>query len=110
MAEITYRQGDRISRMGDKELLNRVVADLVRLGFIEGPETVLARDIFHREHAYVIYDLDHRRNMRAVREYCEEHLGLLLHGRFGEFEYVNMDAIIERSIKRSRDILGLASA
>ena len=107
MAEITYREGDRISGLSDEELLRRVVEDLVQIKLIDRREVVQAQDIIRRKHAYVIYDLDHRRNMRTVREYCEGNLGLILHGRFGEFEYLNMDAVVERSLKRSRDILGL---
>ena len=110
MAEVTYRAGDRISRLSDQEMLHQVVEDLARLGFIEGREVVRAQDMFRQQYAYVIYDLDHRRNMRTLRDYCEGQLGLLLHGRFGEFEYINMDAVIEKSMKRSREILGAVNA
>lgn len=110
MAEITYREGDYISGLSDEELLRRVVEDLVQIKLIDSREVVRAQDIIRRKHAYVIYDLDHRRNMRTVREYCEGNLGLILHGRFGEFEYINMDAVVERSLKRSREISGLPSA
>ncbi len=102
MAEITYRQGDRISQLSDSELLRRVVEDLGRLGFIDGPESVLAQQLIRQKHAYVIYDLDHRRNMRTVRDYCERQRGLVLHGRFGEFEYMNMDTVLEHSIAQAK--------
>jgi len=105
MAEVTYRDGDQISRMNDADLMNRVVEDIVRLGLVDGREVVLAQDVFRQKHAYVIYDLNHRCNVQAVREYCEGQLGLILHGRLGEFEYINMDAVLERSIQRSREIL-----
>jgi protoporphyrinogen oxidase len=104
MAEITYRQGDRISQLSDSELLRRVVEDLARLGFIDSPEAVLAQQLIRQQHAYVIYDLDHRRNMRTLRDYCERQLGLVLHGRFGEFEYMNMDTVLEHSIAQARQI------
>jgi protoporphyrinogen oxidase len=109
MAEITYRQGDRISQLGDADLLGRVVEDLVELGFIDGPETVLARQLIRQKHAYVIYDLEHSRNMRMVRDYCERELGLVLHGRFGEFEYMNMDTVIEHSIAQARRIRAVSA-
>ena len=109
MAEITYRQGDRISQLSDADLLGRVVEDLVHLGFIDGPETVLARQLIRQKHAYVIYDLDHRRHMKTVRDYCERELGLVLHGRFGEFEYMNMDTVIEHSIAQARRIRAVSA-
>lgn len=105
MAEVTYRAGDQISKLNDDELLNRVVADLVRLKFIDEAKTVQARQILRQKHAYVIYDLHHRKNMKMLRDYCQGQLGLTLHGRFGDFEYINMDQVIERSMKQAKEIL-----
>jgi protoporphyrinogen oxidase len=105
MVEVTYRAGDQISKLTDEELLDRVVEDLVRLKFIDDANAVQARQILRQRHAYVIYDLHHRKNMKTLREYCEGKLGMTLHGRFGEFDYINMDAVIERSMKRAKEIL-----
>jgi UDP-galactopyranose mutase len=77
----------------------------VRLKFIDDATVVQAREILRQKHAYVIYDLHHRKNMETLRKFCEGKLGLILHGRFGEFAYINMDAVIERSMKRAREIL-----
>lgn len=85
-------------------MLQRVAADLARLRFIDSPAAVMSREIRREPYAYVIYDLDHRRNVDAVRDHCEQQSGLILHGRFGEFEYLNMDAVVERSLKRSKEI------
>ena len=104
MAEVTYRKRSALARLDDEELLARVAADLARLGFIASPAAVQDREILRQGYAYVIYDLDHRRNVDAVREHCEKQLGLVLHGRFGEFEYLNMDAVVERSLQRSQEI------
>ena len=104
MAEVTYRKRSALARLDDDELLTRVAADLARLGFIASPAAVLDREILRQGYAYVIYDLDHRRNVDVVRAHCEKQLGLVLHGRFGEFEYLNMDAVVERSLNRSKEI------
>ena len=71
--------------MSDADLLDRVADDLTRLGFIDGPADVLAREVLRQRYAYVIYDLNHRANVETVRQYCEKQLGIALHGRFGEF-------------------------
>jgi protoporphyrinogen oxidase len=105
MAEVTYRAGDSISRLNDRELLDRVSDDLSKLGFIAGRDAVMADDIIRQKYAYVIYDLDHRRNMKTIRDFCEGEWGIHLHGRFGEFEYINMDAVIEKSMKQAGTIL-----
>ena len=102
-AEVTYRNGDMIDQMSDNHIITRVVGDLERLAFIDSRDQVLAHELRRRKYAYVIYDLDHRRNLEIVRDYCRQ-LGLSLHGRFGEFEYFNMDTIVWRSIDKCREI------
>ena len=56
------------------------------------------------EYAYVIYDLNHRKNMDKIKEYFASQ-GVYLNGRFGSFEYLNMDAIIRQS-KTLADTIG----
>jgi len=102
--EVTYRKGDLIDQLTDEQLSGEVIKGLVKLGFIDGDEDVLADELRRFQYAYVIYDLRHRRNTRTVRSYCEDELGIVLHGRFGEFEYLNMDAVIRRSIDRAQEI------
>jgi len=102
--EATYRKGDLIDQLTDEQLSGEVIKGLVKLGFIDGDEDVLADELRRFQYAYVIYDLRHRRNTRTVRSYCEDELGIVLHGRFGEFEYLNMDAVIRRSIDRAQEI------
>ena len=105
MVEVTYRAGDQISKLNDAQLLDRVVEDLVRLKFIDDAKAVQARTLLREQHAYVIYDLHHRKNMKTLRDYCQGRAGLTLHGRFGDFEYINMDQVIERSLKQAKEIL-----
>jgi UDP-galactopyranose mutase len=50
-------------------------------------------EVVHTEEvapAYVIYDLDHARNVEAIRAWLEEH-GIVVAGRFGAWQYLNMD-------------------
>ena len=105
MVDVTYRDGDQISKLTDAGMLDRVVQDMVRLKFIDDAKVVQAREILRQKHAYVIYDLHHRKNMKTLRDFCEGKLGLTLHGRFGEFDYISMDVVIERSLKRAKEIL-----
>lgn len=102
LAEVTYRAGDMISKIDDAQLMGRVIDGLVDTGLLSRRDDVVARQLSRFEHAYVIYDLDHRCNVDMIRKYCEGELGIVLHGRFGEFEYINMDAVIERSLQRNR--------
>jgi protoporphyrinogen oxidase len=104
MAEVTFRRGDVVDRMTNDELLDRVVGDMVRLGFADGRQDCLAAEARRFKYAYVIYDLDHRKNTTTVRDYCEKQLGVWLLGRFGEFEYINTDAVIERAFRKAEVI------
>jgi protoporphyrinogen oxidase len=88
----------------------RLVADtlegLVRVGILESGDVrpvaaggrLLVARVVTLDPAYVIYDLEHRANTQVVRGHLERH-GIETHGRFGEWEYLNMD----HAILRGRD-------
>lgn len=96
MAEITYRKNDLNDLATDDELTNKVIEGLETIGFINSKEDVNFTDLKRFEYAYVIYDLNHRKNMDLIKNYFANQ-GVYLNGRFGSFEYLNMDAIIRQS-------------
>ena len=96
MAEITYRKNDLNDKASDGELTQKVIDGLETIGFIDSKDNVNFTDLKRFEYAYVIYDLKHRQNMDAIKEYFAKQ-GIYLNGRFGSFEYLNMDAIIKQS-------------
>lgn len=96
MAEITYRKNDLNDKASDGELTQKVIEGLETIGFIDSKDDVNFTDLKRFEYAYVIYDLKHRQNMDAIKEYFAKQ-GIYLNGRFGSFEYLNMDAIIKQS-------------
>jgi len=89
LVEVTYR-----GRQPDlDEIKGRVLHDLVETELLkEGDEVEVCEASSHR-YAYVIYDLDHRRNVEAVHRYLRESKVIPM-GRFGEWEYHNMDKAI----------------
>lgn len=103
MVEITYRKDDLVDKSSDKELMAQVFEGLEKIGFIESENDVNFTDIKRFEYAYVIYDLNHKKNMDLIREYFAGE-GVHLNGRFGSFEYLNMDAIIEQSLALAKKI------
>ncbi|HEX2222984.1 MAG TPA: FAD-dependent oxidoreductase [Thermoanaerobaculia bacterium] len=56
------------------------------------------------EPAYVIYDLEHARNIGTVRAWLREH-GIWNVGRFGEWQYFNMDHSMRSGKTAAEDIL-----
>lgn len=105
MAEITYRKNDLNDKASDEELTQKVIEGLEAIGFIDSKNDVNFTDLKRFEYAYVIYDLKHRQNMDAIKEYFASQ-GIYLNGRFGSFEYLNMDAIIKQSKNLAENIKG----
>lgn len=103
MAEITYRKNDLNDLATDEELTQKVIEGLETIGFIDSKEDVNFTDLKRFQYAYVIYDLNHRKNMDKIKEYFKSQ-GIYLNGRFGSFEYLNMDAIIDQSKRLAKDI------
>ena len=106
MAEITYRKNDLNDKASDEELTQKVIEGLETIGFIDSKDDVNFTDLKRFEYAYVIYDLKHRQNMDAIKEYFATQ-GIYLNGRFGSFEYLNMDAIIRQSKNLAENIKGI---
>lgn len=96
MIEVTYRKNDRVDLMTDAELTAKIIGGLKEIGFIDGESDVNFTDLKRFDYAYVIYDLEHKENTTVLRDYFKQQ-GIELNGRFGSFEYLNMDAIIRQS-------------
>jgi protoporphyrinogen oxidase len=89
LVEVTYR-----GRQPDlEETKERVLHDLVEAELTKESDKVEVCDASSYRYAYVIYDLDHRKNVEAVHRYLRESRVIPI-GRFGEWEYYNMDKAI----------------
>lgn len=101
MVEITYRKNDQIDHLSLEDIKNEVASGLCKIGFAKKACDAEFIDVSNYQYAYVIYDLDHAPNMKKVREYFhKEHI--ILNGRFGNFEYWNMDRILRESFELSK--------
>ncbi|MEM3551163.1 MAG: FAD-dependent oxidoreductase [Candidatus Bathyarchaeia archaeon] len=95
LAEITCVVGDKIWRMKEEEVINRVTSELHQLKVIDKTEVCFG-EMRKTEYAYVISDLDYSKNVKILEGYFAK-TGIDLVGRFAEFKYLNMDACIERA-------------
>jgi len=101
LAEITYNEGDYVSRMGDDEIIAHTVDHLETMGLLEKKDVIYTRcDRFR--YAYVVYDLNYLKNIGLIREYFRG-TGIDLVGRFSEFEYLNMDGCIRHVLDYTGD-------
>lgn len=105
MVEITFRKDDWIDNLSQPELEKRIRSGLREIGFIRKEEDADFINMTKHEYAYVIYDLNHKSNMDKIRGYYDEE-GIYLNGRFGNFEYWNMDRILRESKNLAEKISG----
>jgi protoporphyrinogen oxidase len=97
LVEITYNEGDPVSRMSDTDLIGHAVDSLVSAGIIASPDRVVYTGIERQTFAYVVYDTDYLEHIELVRKFCGERR-ISLVGRFSEYEYLNMDGCIRSAI------------
>ena len=97
LAEITYNEGDAVSRMTDDGVIEHTVDSLIAAGFIPSHDAVVYTGVERQRFAYVVYDIDYLKNIAIVRDFCRER-GIDLVGRFSQFEYLNMDGCIRSAI------------
>lgn len=104
MVEITYRKGDYTDNLSDMELKKRIVAGIVKLNFAAVKDDICVINVTRHEYAYVLYDLHHKDNMTVIRDYFAEE-GVYLNGRFGNFEYWNMDKVLRESKTMAEELM-----
>jgi protoporphyrinogen oxidase len=103
--EVAYSRHRPLER---ERMLERTV-EALRSAKILDPddaiELVQAEEILP---AYVVYDLDHQRNVATIRAWLEEH-GIWAAGRFGEWQYFNMDHSMKSGQSAAEAILASES-
>ncbi|BEK52568.1 NAD(P)-binding protein [Campylobacter coli] len=77
---------------------DRLVQEGQKIPFLKKP-----LDYNVTEHAYVFFDLNYVQAKAGAISYLDS-LGIYSHGRFGEWEYYNMDVCIKRSIDLAKNI------
>ena len=102
LLEITFRPQSHLSTLNAETVTRRALQDLAAQGLIRQHD-VLATELRTFEYAYPIYDLNHRRNADRVLNYLRR-IGIRCSGRFAEFEYLNTDAVAQRSQRLAREL------
>lgn len=101
LAEITYHP-NLFCASRQKETRDQVIADLDKLGLVK-KQDVTAVEMKNFKYAYVVYDLNHSKNVEYILRYLSG-IGITCCGRFAEFEYLNMDAVVEHSQKIAKKL------
>ncbi len=102
LLEVTFRPEGYLASLSKSEIIDRAIRDLIKIGFVH-PEDILDTTLRFEKYAYVIYDLDHRQNVDRTLDYLKDE-GIRCVGRFAEFEYLNTDGVVERTLKLAREL------
>jgi UDP-galactopyranose mutase len=71
-------------------LIARCVADCIRVGLMREDDTLITASQVDMPYAYVIYDHAREHNVAVVKSWLAEY-GIVLAGRYSEWEYYNSD-------------------
>lgn len=73
-----------------KRLVERVISDLIMARVIEKDDQIELKSILILAPAYIIYTHTHQKDVDLIREFLEKN-NIFTCGRFGKWEYLNMD-------------------
>ena len=74
-------------------LIEDTIRDLKKAEILRDDDEIIVKDARTLCPAYVIYDLNHRKNVVLIHDFLKEN-NISSCGRFGEWEYLNMDHAI----------------
>lgn len=107
VAEITVPPSSSCLRIAPDLLIEKVVSGIKDICDFSVNDIILT-DVKFIKYAYVIYDSQYLKNIRIVCDFLKS-TGIQPLGRFGRFQYLNMDQCVEaagqlvRSLARTRD-------
>ena len=99
-AEISYHKHERLA---DHEYINKTREGLKAVGLIASEEEIIVTDIVDIPYAYVIYDDSRAARVSKIRKYLEKK-GILLAGRYAEWEYYNMDHSLTAGMRAAKRV------
>ncbi|CAN7321320.1 FAD-dependent oxidoreductase [Pseudoduganella sp. LjRoot289] len=105
--EISYSPWKPLPVDGDA-LVARCIEDCIKVGMMRPDDRVLTSSLVDMPYAYVVYDQARASNVAIVRSWMEQH-GIVLAGRYSEWEYYNSDHAFLAG-KKAAETVGAARA
>ena len=87
--EISYSPWKPLPYSG-KELIDRCFQDCIKVGLLHVSDTLITSSEVDMPYAYVVYDHNRAQNVATVKEWLAS-FGIILAGRYSEWEYYNSD-------------------
>ena len=101
--EVFCSEGDEVWRRPDGDLVETVVAELDRLGFLPR-NRVRQAWLLRASHAYPVYRVGYAAPLTRATSTLARWSSLHLLGRTGRFQYLNMDAVIRDSLQLAKGL------
>ncbi len=89
----------------ETQLTSRVIADLIKVNILRKSDTVIAQKVLKVHPAYIIYNHSHQEDTAIIHAWLNEQ-SIFPVGRFGEWEYFNMDMAILSGRKTAQHLNG----
>jgi UDP-galactopyranose mutase len=86
-AEISY---SKYKKVGKEGLIERVIDDLLRIKFIQKVSDIVVSDLLDIKYGYIIFEKERKRKVDIIHRFLKVN-NIIPIGRFGEWEYYNMD-------------------
>lgn len=106
-AEITCLKNSTEWNKSDQEIIKHTVNGLRKKGVLQKAEKIVYQNVKRAQYAYVVYDKNYEKNVKIIRDWFPKQ-GIHLVGRFSYFEYINVDAVVERAQEIAGKINGAA--
>lgn len=103
--EIAHSKHRALPVRGREALIEQTRKDLVKCGILKEDDKILTKQLLGIRYAYVIYDLNHRKNIDVIHAYLKS-IDIYPCGRFGEWEYFNMDHSIMSGKRTAEELTG----
>ncbi|GAG73794.1 unnamed protein product [marine sediment metagenome] len=85
--EIAY---SKFRPMSKDTVIERAIDSLKKANLLFDDDKIEVTQVLNLKYAYIIYDLNHRKNVDKIHSFLREN-NIISCGRFGEWEYFNMD-------------------
>lgn len=103
IAEISFRSVDELRAASDDTIIRKVIEGMEHVGILKGSDVESAA-VWKWERAYPVYDVNRSEALkRAVPELRS--MGIIPVGRFGAWEYLNMDAVYSKGVEAADEAL-----
>jgi UDP-galactopyranose mutase len=94
----------RYKRVNKETLIQDCIRDLQKAKVLRKDDEILVATVHTLNPAYVIYDLDHRKKVKLIHDFLRSR-NIYPAGRFGEWEYLNMDHSILSGKRAAEEVM-----